>query len=108
MAEHTPGPWEATHRLSSIGDPLKNGRFVILQRGSNKKEDFFICEMPFAVVRGGDARECEANARLIAAAPELLAALESIRDAGLGGYLTPELCADIVTAAIDGAKGSQS
>lgn len=64
---HTPGPWESTHRLSSIGEPMRNGRFVILKLGSNKREDFFIAEMPFAAVRGGDRRECEGNARLIVA-----------------------------------------
>jgi hypothetical protein len=70
--EHTAGPWEASHRLNSIGQPQKGGRYVILQRGTNKREDFYIAEMPFAAVRGADIAEHEANARLIAAAPDLL------------------------------------
>jgi len=35
---------------------------------------------------------------------DLLAALHAIEEAGLGGYLTPELCADIVTEAIAAAN----
>jgi len=75
VAGHTPGPWEIRHRLNSAGLPNRGGRYVILQKGSSLREDFFICEMPFAACRGQDEIEHEANARLIAAAPTMLAAL---------------------------------
>jgi len=100
---HTPGPWEASHRLNAIGQPLKGGRYVILQKGSNKSEDFFVAEMPFAACRGGDQREHEANARLIAAAPDMLAALKRVeRDLTIGVSSDP---LQVIRAAIAKAAG---
>lgn len=55
-----------------------------------------------------DQRTAARRARLIASAPDMLEALTDIRDAGLGGYLTPELCADIVEKAIAKATGEPS
>lgn len=52
-----------------------------------------------------DAPEAEAYVSLFAAAPAMLEALREIEVAGLGGYLTPELCADIVMKAIAKAEG---
>lgn len=55
---HTPGPWEV--RLSSGSD----GRFISIIGET----------WPLAHVYTNEIVECEANARLIAAAPDLLAA----------------------------------
>jgi ribosomal protein RSM22 (predicted rRNA methylase) len=59
MSKHTPGPWEA----------LKNnyGQVLIVVRSTKD----FVCAVP---------DECEADAKLISAAPDLLAALKSIID----------------------------
>jgi hypothetical protein len=65
-AKHTPGPWrihgcEAGQPICAIGDR------VICDQDKDE----------VAVVRY-NAADCEANARLIAAAPDLLAALEQV------------------------------
>ena len=67
MSEHTPGPWEASEGVPS---------------------DIWHVDMPdrqfsITVSRGGDdwdmtVEEVQANARLIAAAPDMLAALEAL------------------------------
>ena len=64
---HTPGPWEA-HRCTDIVSGENNGRWAIVHNG------------PIAYVgdTGNGPDEAEATARLIAAAPALLAALERV------------------------------
>lgn len=72
---HTPGPWEIQY--------LGNGESEVLANGPDRDDVAGIC-----IVAGGlgssieDAcdYESQANARLIAAAPELLAALEDLLD----------------------------
>jgi hypothetical protein len=60
MSAHTPGPW----RLDTGSNP-----------GSPK--GMAVCEGPFIIANVVDlSNHAKANARLIAAAPELLAALE--------------------------------
>lgn len=85
--KHTPGPWTAL-RASVISGP------------------FVICPRVHAGARMSIDDSCaaaEANARLIAAAPELLAALEDCREAlrraGADGELR------VVDAAIAKARG---
>lgn len=65
MNKHTPGPWIA-HALmvSEAGQPI--GRY----------RD--ICHCGLGMRSPSDAGESEANARLIAAAPELLLALQAV------------------------------
>lgn len=67
-AAHTPGPWRFQIHESANGDEIYG--FEVLT--SVKRE---------LVYFDADGRsETEANARLIAAAPDLLAALEGVRD----------------------------
>jgi hypothetical protein len=64
---HTPGPWEAReYGLTPILKTAAHG--VIVGKGDGI----------IAFVPGNDKAECEARARLIAAAPELLEALEAL------------------------------
>ena len=63
MSGHTPGPWLAKFGLLGGGDRSVYGRAF---DGSFK----YICDR----VRGGSPEQAEANARLIAAAPDLLEA----------------------------------
>jgi hypothetical protein len=67
--KHTPGPWSLF--------PMETGWYVNQQGGPG-----YVGTMHTASHR---AAECEANARLIAAAPELLEALEIARN-GLRWY----------------------
>ncbi len=80
--EHTPGPWTT--------DPDGDGA-IVDQRG-------------WCMARVNlDIFDCGANARLIAAAPDLLAALEQV--ASLPGFEPNEPYAQSVLAAIRKAKG---
>jgi hypothetical protein len=66
-AGFTPGPWEARRAVKP--DNVGGYDYAIIAPGRA-----FIAEV-FEVVAEGDVRPVEANARLIAAAPDLLAAL---------------------------------
>ena len=87
--KHTPGPWYAVD--------------------GNKHRDFNQIAIRASGLRrktGGDVSVChverfnEANARLIAAAPELLQALKACWDLGIDEHLVP-----MVRAAIAKAEG---
>lgn len=71
MSDHTPGPWHCTpeEELHKIG--VYVGQF----------DDVVICDVTDEDLEGDKetvAKTCEANARLIAAAPELLSIVEQI------------------------------
>lgn len=69
MSKHTPGPWE-------VG-PQHHGQVAVWQ------SDF-----PAVVATCGRQDDAEANARLIAAAPDLLAALkETLRASPMGPHV---------------------
>ncbi len=106
---HTPGPWEVAGELSH----LRVNRY--------NSENPNACDgiRQIALVTQGDYEiphygEAEANARLIAAAPELLAALDellasyvSLVNSGDAGSWNPETDAEVkaARAAIAKAKG---
>lgn len=69
MSKHTPGPWIACE-YGGYGDYDGKCRVVLGEGG----------DIRTAVVLGFDTPENEANARLIAAAPELLEALRIARE----------------------------
>lgn len=76
--KHTPGPWIGAG--PSFGGPLPRYTTEIITESEDENGEVrSICELP--VAHHDD--ENEANARLIAAAPELLAALQAFID---GGY----------------------
>ena len=68
MSSHTPGPWNAVESQPGI-------YWIDTREGSHAYGDIA------TVLEGGmDPEENAANARLIAAAPDLLAALEDARE----------------------------
>ena len=71
MSAHTPGPWKVEY---SEGDEWE------VLAGAN---------LPIAYISGWAGRSIEANARLIAAAPDLLVALKRLED--LAGQIGPRI-----------------
>ena len=93
--KHTPGPWELKEWNSDYG---ATGDFSIYP-GTQKG-----CRMPIACVQQPfNGKRTKANARLIAAAPDLLEALIDCRRALEIANYTQELA--IVDAAIAKAQG---
>lgn len=74
MSAHTPTPWRIATRDSS------EGFFIVEQNGGERDDGDRSSYRVAHVIDYNDRAENEANARLIAAAPELLAALrETLR-----------------------------
>lgn len=99
--KHTPGPWIGAG--PSFGDPLPRYTTEIVTEWEDEDDQRpMICTLPF---RHYD-HENEANARLIAAAPELLEALEALQPYVLhlpdGAPIK-----ETIRAAIAKAKGEQ-
>lgn len=97
-AQHTLGPWSADFH----NEQRDGGRFVTYVRGGNQLVP--IAAVPTGV-EGYGREEGRANARLIAAAPELLAALQKARNT-LAGCGMANIAADICDAAIAKARGT--
>lgn len=69
-AKHTPGPWEL--------DDNRRGSHVYVHAKTHGALATVVWQMAQDYREGKPSPECEANARLIAAAPELLNALKDI------------------------------
>jgi hypothetical protein len=85
MAKHTPGPW------AYIASNANHGPYVTNDWGAGDICDCYAMSNPsaLAVCNGGDSKpihfqhdEADANARLIAASPDLLEALKGLFRAG--------------------------
>lgn len=70
--KHTPGPWKTEDRRYLITDAPDEGSIGVYAGG------FWIADVHGAHVGPKSRDEADANARLIAAAPELLEALEAL------------------------------
>ena len=73
--KHTPGPW----KVSTTYKDAQAGKFSIAPWASQRQS---ICRL--SAREDYPAEYAEANARLIAAAPDLLETLENIRSAAFG------------------------
>jgi len=96
MSKHTPGPWEVDLETGEI-----NGGCAVL--GAVYGGDDFPCS------EEDMSEECKANARLIAAAPDLLKACKGVL-IGLKAYETlgrKNIHLDALRAAIAKAEGEQ-
>lgn len=98
-AQHTPGPW---HVVTCVEDDPTT-RYIDDAPGEDGERGYYLAE-----VEHYDLQELEANARLIAAAPELLEALErivSINGSTKGAQSLVDEFKHIARAAIAKAKG---
>jgi hypothetical protein len=92
---HTPGPWKV---VSSNQIGRASAEFYIWSAQGDQRSP------AVAHVKHSTKRPTQANARLIAAAPEMLAALENaLSDAEKGGFCSQTF--DDVRAAIAKARG---
>lgn len=91
MSAHTPGPWRVNRKGGSQTTVLSDDDLVVATAWSSTYRD-----------------AAEANARLIAAAPDMLAALEDALDAITDGVILPDRRDEairVIQAAIDKAEG---
>lgn len=97
-SKHTPGPWSV--------DDFGAGQRVVVKGRAGFSGDYRIADAHFSsdLARCARVSEMQANARLIAAAPELLEALEAARQqvVTLGGEVV-EVEGKIVSDAIQAA-----
>ena len=90
VTKHTRGPWE-------MMPPLGEGNYSVMSSKVNAGGNWYVAE-----IHNGSHAEAQANARLIAAAPELLDALRLVlaHDGRLTGADW-----DTIRAAVDKAEG---
>lgn len=114
MSKHTPGPWKLETVKTQSGHCHKIGEFP---SGSLYRKITSACVYVDGIgLEPRDRPELLANARLIAAAPEMIEALEasvacglipitSAREGGAARFSEQVRAADMVRAAIAKAKG---
>ena len=105
MSGHTPGPWKVQRYLRPDLDDDPMGVYLVETAADALTPRYYEAE-PETPELDAVHSENEANARLIAAAPDLLAALEKLVRANYGqpsGVTVPAL--DQARAAIAQAKG---
>lgn len=101
MSKHTPGPWIGAG--PSFGDPLPRYTTEIVTEWEGEGgEVLAICELPLH----HHDNENEANARLIAAAPDLLKALRDLLAEADDVIATCPLTRAAARAAIAKAEGA--
>lgn len=95
MSNHTPGPWNAEEWINK---DLDYSGWSFSAGG---------CKLPLCTMETNDPDECDANAHLIASAPELLDALTRLVDIENGdvGAIGWESVMDAARAAILKATG---
>lgn len=100
--KHTPGPWEAREVRTQVGRAFRIGAGEMLEAGKG-------CCIIYDDYCGNPDNERKANARLIAAAPDLLEIAQEILDRGYVSESIPEERADhlALRAAIARARGEQ-
>ena len=93
MSKHTPGPWE-------IEEHYHSG-----YRWISGPEHSQFAQVVWCMEDEDRSPECEANAHLIAAAPELLEALEMMLEMSEMGGFGKAAAEDVARAAIAKVKG---
>jgi len=95
MSKHTPGPWEIKRHF----DP--GYKFISAQKHTA------LAQVVWRMEDEDRSPVCEANAHLIAAAPELLEALQNLLKVHEGEGGTQHHAGDMARAAIAKAKGER-
>ena len=95
MSKHTPGPWEIKRHFDSC------------YRYISAPEHIALAQVVWCVEEEERSPVCEANAHLIAAAPELLEALQNLLKVHEGEGGTQHHAGDMARAAIAKAKGER-
>jgi hypothetical protein len=72
MSKHTPGPWIAVEKFGVLGS-VNGGSVREYTNGTSQDQLFMVCSVQ---EDNGGQEATNANARLIAAAPDLLEALK--------------------------------
>lgn len=93
---HTPGPWGCERKAHS-----HHGDFLIF----SEQNDAFVAEVVGREIES--THEIEANSRLVAAAPELLAELREARSALLGAAIELARAGKTISAARYEAKAER-
>lgn len=97
--QHTPGPW-----MQSPGDPaVINGH-----REDSPLDDFVAMVLPDSDLGWGMTAERAANARLIAAAPDLLAALQDAEFLIRKAAINPKEAAAMVDSFLRSAEDART
>jgi hypothetical protein len=100
MSKHTPGPWAVL--------PEECDKAYIRIRGTTLGDRYKIANVITPMYEGvheREAMETRANARLIAAAPELLEALKRIKETGV---FVGAIAQEMMDTAIARAEGEQA
>ena len=95
MMSHTPGPWKVAENL--FGNTASYEVYANVETKSGKGGYTRICQIT--------PRDQKANARLIAAAPELLEALEAMVEMVEMNGLGKRYALDLAASAIKKARG---
>jgi hypothetical protein len=108
VSSHTPGPWYVGREIGAnqLTPRIEILRDVTYVEGASTTT-YYMAEVCYPTTTGNTvgAEERRANARLIAAAPELLEALREVRKCGNGGAKLSRRASDMVRAAIAKATG---
>jgi len=99
MAEHTPGPWKVTTNLDYWVEPVN------FEGGEGEFKGIALCGDIHWPNSNEKQFEWEANARLIAAAPDMLEALKAALCDAEGGDVPTQATIDAMNAAITKAEG---
>lgn len=102
MSKHTPGPWSLD--LGNIGIDMKN--HVAVDAPSHGGIANVVWVMEEDADMGKNSPQCEANARLIAAAPDMLETLKRLRE--MCADFGAKTACDMADAAIFKATGEQA
>jgi hypothetical protein len=104
-AKHTPGPWSDEHLSQHERSTIIGGRLRLI-----KTDGVIVAFLPQWLDTPEETSEARANARLIAAAPDLLAVCQELEESVeyWSEYDVPLGIADRIRAAIAKATGGES